>query len=149
MIFNLFIIKIDPHNRKWRHWFHNYIPTSDLYIQKFYSLKIIWSHSVELFVKNCNWKTWLNQFGPVPTMLYTTMSHRHLREIDCSLAVVGRLVTGAESGGKSIHWPCMWRLKMLHSGGCGWRHYYYSQQRQAGRANEQSTSLRCLCLEPI
>ena len=30
--------------------------------------------------------------------------HRQ-REIDCSSAIVGRLAAGAESGGKSIHWP--------------------------------------------
>ena len=29
--------------------------------------------------------------------------HRHLREIDCSLAVVVGLTTGAECGGKSKH----------------------------------------------
>ena len=34
--------------------------------------------------------------------------------------------------------------KVLHSGCCGWRHNYYSQQRQAGQANEQSTSIRCM-----
>ena len=70
--------------------------------------------------------------------------HRHLREIDCSLAIVGGPAAGAVSGGKSIHWTRMWRQKVLHSGCCGWRHNYYHQQRQAGRANEQSTSLRCL-----
>ena len=70
--------------------------------------------------------------------------HRHLREIDCSLAIVGGPATGAESGGKSIHWTCMWRQKVLHSGCCGWQHNYYSQQRKAGQANEHSTSLRCL-----
>ena len=74
--------------------------------------------------------------------------HRHLREIDCSLAIVGGPATGAESGGKSIHWTCMWRQKVLHSGCCGWQHNYYRQQRQAGQANEQSTSLRCLWLLP-
>ena len=72
------------------------------------------------------------------------MNHRHLREIDCSLAVVGGLSAGAESRGKSIHWTRMWRQKVLHSGCCGWQHNYYHQQRQAGWANEQSTSLRCL-----
>ena len=75
--------------------------------------------------------------------------HRHLREIDCSLAVVGGPAAGAESRGKSIHWPCMWRQKVLHSGCCGRWHNYYGQQRQAGRANEQSTSLRCRWLLPI
>ena len=70
--------------------------------------------------------------------------HRHLREIDCSSAIVGGPAAGAVSGGKSIHWTRMWRQKVLHSGCCGWRHNYYDQQRQAGRANEQSTSLRCL-----
>ena len=73
--------------------------------------------------------------------------HRHLREIDCSSAVVGGPAAGAESGGKSIHWTRMWCQKVLHSGCCGWQHNYYSQQRQAGRANEQSTSLRCLWLK--
>ena len=43
------------------------------------------------------------------------LCHRHLREIDCSLAVVGVPAAGAESGGKSIHWPRMWRQKVLHS----------------------------------
>ena len=33
------------------------------------------------------------------------VNHRHLREIDYSLAVVGRLAAGAEWGGKSIHLP--------------------------------------------
>ena len=32
-------------------------------------------------------------------------SHRHLRDIDSSLSIVGGLAVGAESGGKSIHWP--------------------------------------------
>ena len=77
---------------------------------------------------------------------FLSRMHRHLREIDCSLAIVGRQAAGAESGGKSIHWTLMWRQKVLHSGCCGWQHNYYSQQRQAGQANEQSTSLRCLCL---
>ena len=76
-------------------------------------------------------------------------THRHLREIDSSSAVVGGPAAGAESGGKSIHWTHTWHQKVLHSGCCGWRHNYYSQQRQAGQANEQSTSLRCLCLAPI
>ena len=71
-------------------------------------------------------------------------THRHLREIDCSSAVVGGPAAGAESGGKSIHWTHTWHQKVLHSGCCGWRHNYYSQQRQVGRANEQFTSLRCL-----
>ena len=34
-----------------------------------------------------------------------TLPHRQLREIDCSLAVVGKPAAGAESRGKSIHWP--------------------------------------------
>ena len=73
-------------------------------------------------------------------------AHRQ-REIDCSSAIVGGPAAGAESGGKSIHWTCMWRQKVLHSGCCGWRHNYYHQQRQADRANEQSTSLRwCGCI---
>ena len=38
-------------------------------------------------------------------------NHRHLRKIDCSAAVVGRLPVGAESGGKSIPWPRMWSQK--------------------------------------
>ena len=74
-------------------------------------------------------------------------NHRHLREIDCSSAVVGRLAEGAESGGKSIHWTRTWLQKVLHSRCCGWRHNYYSQQRHAGRSNEQSTSLRCLWVQ--
>ena len=72
--------------------------------------------------------------------------HRYLREIDCSLAIIGGPSAGAKSGGKSIHWTCMWRQKVLHSGCCGFRHNYYSQQRQASRANEQSTSHRFLWL---
>ena len=40
----------------------------------------------------------------------------------------------------------MWCQKVFHSGCCGWQHNYYSQQRQAGLDNEQSTSLRCLWL---
>ena len=74
-------------------------------------------------------------------------NHRHLREIDCSSAVVGGLAEGAESGGKSIHWTRTWLQKVLHSRCCGWWHNYYSQQRQAGRSNEQSTSLRCLWVQ--
>ena len=71
-------------------------------------------------------------------------SYRHLSEIDCSSAVDGRPAAGAESGGKLIHQTRMWRQKVLHSDCCGWRHNYYSQQRQAGWANEQSTFHRCL-----
>ena len=82
----------------------------------------------------------------VVSVVYWT--HRHLREIDCSSAIVGGPAAGAVSGGKSIHWTRMWRQKVLHSGCCGWRHNYYDQQRQAGRANEQSTSLRCLWFCP-
>ena len=59
--------------------------------------------------------------------------HRHLRKIDCLLAKVGRPAAGAECGGKSIHLPHMWRQKVLHSGCCGWRYNYYSQQRQSGQ----------------
>ena len=77
------------------------------------------------------------------------LTHRHLREIDCSSSIAGVLAAGAESRGKSIHWTCMWHQKVLHSGCSIWRHNYYSQQRQAGRANEQSTSLRCLCSHPL
>ena len=73
-------------------------------------------------------------------------TYRHLREIDCSLAIVGGPATGAECGGKSIHLPHIQRQKVLYNAYCGWRHNNYCQQRQAGRANEQSTSLRCLCL---
>ena len=73
------------------------------------------------------------------------INHRHLREVDCLLAIVGGPAVCAESGSKSIHWPRMWPQTVLHSGCCGWQHNYYSQQRQMGRANEQSTSLRCLC----
>ena len=86
----------------------------------------------------------LHGSGNLICLLLFGSTHRHLREIDS--AVVARLATGAESGGKSIHWTRTWRRKVLHSGCCGWRHNYYSQQRQAGRANEQSTSLRCLWL---
>ena len=80
---------------------------------------------------------------------YLGTNHRHLTEIDCSSAVVGGLAADSESGGKSIHWTRMWRQKVLHSTCCGWQHNYYSQQRQVGRANEQSTSLRCLWYKPI
>ena len=86
----------------------------------------------------------LHGSGNLICLLLFGSTHRHLREIDS--AVVARLATGAESGGKSIHWTRTWRRKVLHSGCCGWRHNYYSQQRQAGQANEQSTSLRCLDL---
>ena len=58
------------------------------------------------------------------------VDHRHLRDIDCSLAVVGR--PAAESGGKSIHWPYIWCQKVLLSSCCGWQHNFCSQQRQAG-----------------
>ena len=40
---------------------------------------------------------------------FLTCPHRHLREIDCSLAVVGGPAAGAECGGKSIHLPCIQR----------------------------------------
>ena len=72
------------------------------------------------------------------------IDHRHLREIDCSLAIVGGLAASAECGGKSIHLPRMWHQKVLHSVCFSWQQNYYCQQRQAGWANEQSTSLRCL-----
>ena len=75
-------------------------------------------------------------------------NHRHLREIDYSLTVVGRLATGTECRGKSIHSPHIQHQKVLHSSCCGWQHNYYCQQRQAGWANDESTSLRCLCPEP-
>ena len=74
-------------------------------------------------------------------------THRHLREIDCSLAIVGGLAASAECGGKSIHLPRMWHQKVLHSVCFSWQQNYYCQQRQAGWANEQSTSLRCLWFE--
>ena len=39
------------------------------------------------------------------------LSQRHLREIDCSLTVLGWAATtyshGGEFGGKSIQWPCI------------------------------------------
>ena len=50
--------------------------------------------------------------------------HRHLREIDCSSAIVGGPAAGAESRGKSIHWTRMWPQKVLHSGCCSWQHNY-------------------------
>ena len=80
-----------------------------------------------------------------------SQDHRHPREIDCSLAIVGGLATGAECGGKSKHLPCMWHQKVLHKCCCfcGWLHKYYRQQRQADWANEQSTSLKCLWLGQI
>ena len=105
----------------------------------------------------CFLKTYRIEIGKRPTYfggidfpflkcgrLFMRLFHRHLREIDCSSAVVGRPATGTEYGGKSIHWTRMWCQKVPHSSCCGWRHNYFSQQRQAGRANEQSTSLRCL-----
>ena len=83
-----------------------------------------------------------NTVGPIK-LQESRVAHWHLREIDCSSAKVGRPAAGADLGGKSIHWPHMWCQKVLHSSCCGWQHNYYSQQRQAGQANE-STSLRCL-----
>ena len=87
------------------------------------------------------------------------MTHRHLRQIDCSLAVVkecrvpwavvGGPAAGTECRGKLIHLPHIWRQKVLHSGCCGWRHNYYCLQRQVDRANEQSTSLRCLWYDQV
>ena len=69
-------------------------------------------------------------------------AHRHLREIDCSLAIVGGPATayshGAEFGGKSIHWPHIECQSVFYA---SWRHNYYCQQRQAGWANEWSISL--------
>ena len=66
--------------------------------------------------------------------------HRH-----CSLVVVvdGGPATVAEYGGKSIHLPSIKCQSLLCFGYCSW------QQRQAGQANEQSTSLRCLWLISI
>ena len=58
---------------------------------------------------------------------FEVIIHRHLREIDCSSAVVGGPAAGAESRGKSIHWTSMWHQKVLHSSCCGWQHNYYSQ----------------------
>ena len=61
--------------------------------------------------------------------------HWHLREIDRSLAIVGA---------ESIHSSCIECQSVLHCRCRNWQHNCYCQQRQVGRANEQSTSLRCL-----
>ena len=57
--------------------------------------------------------------------------HRHLIEIDCSMAVLGGPATAysAESGGKPIHWPCIQRQSVFYGSG---RHNYLCQQRQEG-----------------
>ena len=73
----------------------------------------------------------------------TSFLHRHLREIDCSLAIVGGSAAALNVGANQYTLPTYSTKKVLHSSWCGWQHYY-CQQRQAGRANEQSTSLKCL-----
>ena len=40
---------------------------------------------------------------------------------------------GTESGGKSIHLPCIQRHSVFYG---GWQHYYQSQQRKTGQANK-------------
>ena len=50
---------------------------------------------------------------------------------------------GAESSGKSIHWPRKGHQSVFDG---SWQHNYYCQQRQAGRANEQSISLMSMVI---
>ena len=69
--------------------------------------------------------------------------HRLLREIDRSSAMIGGpaaawACNGTESRGKSIHWPQHSAPNLVL---CSQWHNYWCQQRQAGRANEQSTYL--------
>ena len=79
-------------------------------------------------------------------LLILLITHRHLREIDRSWAVVGRLSLhnshGTKYGGNGIHWP-----SMRFNGGR--QHNYYCQQRQAGRANEESISLDVYAYTPL
>ena len=64
------------------------------------------AHPFSLFFQRFKWlvlsyscnETNLNNF-----IFTESHNHRHLREIDCSLAVVGRPAAGAECGGKLIH----------------------------------------------
>ena len=103
-----------------------------LFIYFKHILTLRWPRMQHQSVFYSRWASWVNE------------QHRHLREIDCSSPVAGGMAAGAEFEGKSIHWTHTWRQKVLLSGCCGWRQNYYSQQRQVGWANEQSTSLRCL-----
>ena len=65
--------------------------------------------------------------------------HRHIREIDCSLAVGGRQAAayshGPESEGKSIHWPLIQHESVFYG---SWLHNYYCQQKEADQAYEKS-----------
>ena len=114
----------------------NYDPRVVIYKYKMF-LRLATGHCMRTYLNGSSGKNYM-------WTLQLWNRHRHLTEIDCSSAQVGRPAAGAESGGKSIHWTRTWHQKVLHSSCCGWRHNYYSQQRQAGWATEQSTSLRCL-----
>ena len=64
------------------------------------------------------------------------LAHRHLRKIDCSLAIL----PWHSIRGQSIHWPRLQHQSVFYG---SWQHnyYYYCQQRHVGRPNEQSISL--------
>ena len=68
--------------------------------------------------------------------------HRHLREIDWALAVVGGLAAASSNGAacrdKSIHLPRIQCQSMFYG---SWQHNYYCQHRQEDRANKHSISL--------
>ena len=59
--------------------------------------------------------------------------NRHLREIDCSLAIVGGLATaysqGVETRGKSIYWPHIQCQSVFYG---SWQQNFYCLERQAG-----------------
>ena len=113
---------------------------------RLYKWRHFWWNNVELIVLSSYTAKPFSAELSRPNFSRPNFATNFLGEIDCSSAVVGGLAADAESGGKLIHLTRMWHQKVLHSGCCGWQHNYYSQQRQAGRANEQSTSLRCLWL---
>ena len=111
---------------------------------RLYKWRHFWWNNVELIVLSSYTAKPFSAELSRPNFSRPNFATNFLGEIDCSSAVVGGLAADAESGGKLIHLTRMWHQKVLHSGCCGWQHNYYSQQRQTGRANEQSTSLKCL-----
>ena len=69
--------------------------------------------------------------------------HIHLREIDCSLAVVGRPAASAESGAYQYTGPA-YSTKKCFMAAAAASYITTTVNKGSGPANEQSTSLRCL-----
>ena len=83
-----------------------------------------------------------------PVRVYSGLwfHHRHLREIDCSLAVVGR--PAAECGGKSIHLPTYSAKKcFIAAAPAGGITTIVNKGRQVRPM--KSTSLWCLSVPPL